>query len=75
MKLWETAELFNVGSDSAVSRSIARVNELLVNDRELKQIFKGIDQNLTPLVRIFTSRGHQAPEQSLLQPHQFPVHH
>ena len=48
MKLWEMAELFNVDSDNAVSRSITRTNNLMANDRELKQLYNCIVQDLTP---------------------------
>ncbi|OED34616.1 hypothetical protein AB833_32100 [Chromatiales bacterium (ex Bugula neritina AB1)] len=48
MKLREMAELFNVGSDSAVSRSITRTNEQLANDGSMNRLYKCILQDLTP---------------------------
>ena len=47
MKLWEMAELFNVGSESAVSRSVTRVNGVLVGDIGVEEIYKCILQDLT----------------------------
>ena len=48
MKLWEMAELFNVGSESAVSRSVTRVNGVLVGDIGVEEIYECILQDLTP---------------------------
>lgn len=48
MKLTEMAKLFNVTSDSTVSRTITGFNKLLLSDRKLEKIFNSIDQDLTP---------------------------
>ena len=47
MKLWEMAELFNVGIESAVSRSVTRMNGLLAGDITVEKIYKCIFQDLT----------------------------
>ena len=42
------AELFNLGSESAVSRSVTRKDRLLVGDIGVEEIYKCILQDLTP---------------------------
>ena len=48
MKLSAMAELFGVGSDSAISRAIGRFNQTLSTDRRLEKIFSGIYQDIAP---------------------------
>lgn len=48
MKLSAMAELFGVGSDSAISRAIGRFSQTLSTDRRLQKIFNRIYQDLTP---------------------------
>ena len=48
MKLSAMAELFGVGSDSAISRAIGRFSQTLATDRRLQKIFNRIYQDLTP---------------------------
>ena len=48
MKLWEMAELFNVGIESAVSRSVTRMNGQLSGDITVEKIYQCIFQDLTP---------------------------
>jgi len=48
MKLSEMAKLFNVSSDSAVSRSVSRFDALLGSDSEIAGLFESICQDLTP---------------------------
>lgn len=48
MKLSAIAELFGVGSDSAISRAIGRFNQTLSTDRGLEKMFNCIYQDLTP---------------------------
>ena len=42
------AELFNLGSESAVSRSVTRKDRLLAGDIGVEEIYKCILQDLTP---------------------------
>ena len=48
MKLSEMAQLFGVGSDSAISRAISRFSAELMEDSEKSDLYKCIDQDLTP---------------------------
>ncbi len=48
MKLTDMAKLFNVGSDSTVSRAISRFSELQSKDRALDKLFNSISRDLTP---------------------------
>ena len=48
MKLLEMTELFNVGSESGVSRSVTRMNGLLAGNITVEKIYKCIIQDLTP---------------------------
>jgi len=46
MKLSEMAELFNVGSDSAASRSASRINGVLATDEKVRRTYNGICKDL-----------------------------
>ena len=46
MKLSDMAELFEVGSDSAVSRSVSRFDELLNKDSEVRAIYNSVCEAL-----------------------------
>jgi REP element-mobilizing transposase RayT len=48
MKLSEMGKLFNVSSDSAVSRSVSRFDALLDSDLEIAGLYESICQDLTP---------------------------
>ncbi|OED42858.1 hypothetical protein AB833_05145 [Chromatiales bacterium (ex Bugula neritina AB1)] len=48
MKLSAMAELFGVGSDSAISLATGRFSQTLSTDRRLEKIFNCIYQDLTP---------------------------
>ena len=48
MKLSEMAQLFGVGSDSAISRAISRFSAELMENSIKRDLYKCIDQDLTP---------------------------
>ena len=52
MKLSAMAELFGVGSDSAISRAISRFNQTLSTDQRLEKMFNHIYLDLPPLIFI-----------------------
>ena len=48
MKLREIGVVFGIGSDSGVSKAISRITNRLLEDEQLRKVYKVICQDLTP---------------------------
>ena len=48
MRLSDMAALFGVGSDSAVSRSVSRMTEILSRDCAVRELYNSICKDFTP---------------------------
>ena len=48
MKLREIGVVFGIGSDSGVSKAISRITNRILEDDQLREVYKVICQDLTP---------------------------